>query len=237
LIRPRELRAIREASAVTVVSDYVKRTVEEFSGREQIPVIHNWIDGELFLPGDDSSGRSVRPFRLFMAGSHSRRKGFDLLPAFAHALGPGFEIRYAGGKSKLTSSVQNVVELGRISDAQLIREYQECDAVVSLSRYEGFGYTALEAIACGKAFLGFHTSALPEVVAQGDGVLVPLGDVKALAAAAHELQAQAGRDSTGAKAGRNRILQRFSAANLDRYVDAYARLIEQGPRARGPRDG
>src|SRR3546814_9159329 len=75
------------------------------------------------------------------------------------ALGSGFEIRYAGGRSKLISPLPNVIELGRISDAQLIREYQACDAVVSLSRYEGFGYTALEAIACGKAFLGFHTSA------------------------------------------------------------------------------
>src|SRR3546814_7214158 len=92
-----------------------------------------------------------------MAGSHSRRKGFDLLPAFAHALGSGFAIRYAGGRSKLISPLPNVIELGRISDAQLIREYQVCDAVVSLSRYEGFGYTALEAIACGKAFLGFRS--------------------------------------------------------------------------------
>src|SRR3546814_6054039 len=115
----------------------------------------------------------------------------------------------------LFSPLPTVIYLGRISDAQLIREYQACDAVVSLSRYEGFGYTALEAIACGKAFLGFHTSALPEVVAAGDGVLVRFSDVSALAAAAHELRAQGGRDKTGAMDGRNRILQRFSASNLE----------------------
>src|SRR3546814_10471771 len=97
-----------------------------------------------------------------MAGSHSRRKGFDLLPAFAHALGSGFEIRYAGGRSKLISPLPNVIELGRISDAQLIREYQACDAVVSLSRYEGFGYTALEAIACGRS--EEHTSELQSLM-------------------------------------------------------------------------
>lgn len=226
LIRPRERHAIRDAHAVTAVSEYVKRTVSEFSGREQITVIHNWIDGDAFASRTDSNVNYSRPFRLFMAGSHSRRKGIDLLPAFLQALGPGFEVRYAGGKSRAAAPTANIVELGKISESELIREYQGCDAVVSLSRYEGFGYTALEAMACGKSFLGFNTSALPEVVA-GCGLLVSTGDVHALARVARELRERASTDKPEGAIGRERALRYFSAANLDKYVVLYSSLIEK----------
>ena len=227
LIRPRELRAILASNAVTTVSNYVRRTVVAFSGRNDIGMIHNWIDLDAFSPAEPGVARKVGPFRLFMAGSRSRRKGIDLLPAFTAALGPGFEVRYAGGAMNLHSPIGGVVELGRIGQAELIREYRGCDAVVSLSRYEGFGYTALEAMACGKPFLGFRTSALPELIAEGDGVLVPIGDVRALAAAAIGLKERLEETGGAGVVGRNRIVQEFSVANLDDYVALYGRLMGQ----------
>jgi glycosyltransferase involved in cell wall biosynthesis len=227
LIRRREWLAIRDADTVTTGADYVKRTITEFSGREQIAVIPNWVDGDKFAPPDNVAvERGSGTFRLFMAGSHSRRKGFDLLPSFVQALGSGFEIRYAGGKTRGISPIPGVIELGRIDEEALIREYKACDAVVSLSRYEGFGYTAAEAMACGKPFLGFDTSALPEVVAPGCGELVPLDDVEALAAVAHRLRAatmverQAWSDG-----GRSLALAKFSQANVDKYVEIYLSLV------------
>lgn len=225
LIRPRELRAIREADAVTTVSDYVRRTVVAFSGREDIAMIHNWIDADAFSPGTATAARTAGPFRLFMVGSRTRRKGVDLLPAFVAALDPGFELRYAGGPTDPQSPIPCVVELGRISQADLVREYRACDAVVSLSRYEGFGYTALEAMACGKPFLGFRTSALPEVVGEDGGVLVPIDDVQALAAAAIELRGRLGKAELAGMTGRRRVLRQFGAANLGEYMNMYSALL------------
>lgn len=236
LIRPRELRAIREADAVTTVSEYVRRTVVAFSGREDVAMIHNWIDTDVFSPSGTDGVRKAGPFRLFMAGSRTRRKGIDLLPAFVAALGPGFELRYAGGPADSQSPIRGVVELGRISQAKLVREYQECDAVVSLSRYEGFGYVALEAMACGKPFLGFHASALPEVVGEDGGVLVPIDDVQALAAAAIGLRARLGKADLAGMSGRRRVLRQFDAANLDGYVALYARLMGLEHRSVGDSD-
>lgn len=225
-IRRREWLAIQDADAVITGADYVKRTITEFSGREQIAVIYNWVDGGKFAPPDDFVGQGAGPFRLFMAGSHSRRKGFDLLPSFARALGSGFQIRYAGGNAKLASSIPGVIELGRISEDALIREYRACDAVVSLSRYEGFGYTAVEAMACGKPFLGFDTSALSEVVAPGCGELVPLDDVEALAAVAHKLRAVAAVERQAwSETGRSLALAKFSQANVDKYIEIYLSLM------------
>jgi glycosyltransferase involved in cell wall biosynthesis len=226
LIRRREWLAVQDADAVITGADYVKHTITDFSGREQIDVIYNWVDGDKFAPRDDAVGHDAGSFSLFMAGSHSRRKGFDLLPSFVQALGPGFEIRYAGGKTGLASSIPGVTELGRIDEDALIREYKACDAVVSLSRYEGFGYTAVEAMACGKPFLGFDTSALSEVVAPGCGELVPLDDVEALAAAAQRLRAAAMVERQAWSGnGRSVALAKFSQANVDKYIEIYLSLM------------
>ena len=237
LIRPRELRAIQEADAVTTVSDYVRRTVVAFSGREDIAMIHNWIDTAAFSQAEAGDKRKAGPFRLFLAGSRSRRKGIDLLPAFVDALGPGFEVRYAGAPVNLRVPMPGVVELGRIGEDALIREYRECDAVVSLSRYEGFGYTALEAMACGKPFLGFRTSALPEVVAESEGVLVPVDDVRALAAATVSVKQRLEKTGGVQMLGRDAVLRRFSSSNLDAYIVLYrGQLSRIAANQRGSRD-
>lgn len=230
LIRPRERRAIRDADAVTTVSDYVRRTVVAFSGREGIAMIHNWIDADVFSPGTATAGRTAEPFRLFMAGSRTRRKGIDLLPAFAAALGPGFELRYAGGPVDPRSPIPGVVELGRISQADLIREYQACDAAVSLSRYEGFGYTALEAMACGKPFLGFRSSGLIEVVEDDvQGFLCKVDDVGALVAVCRQLAMDGSLLECMGLAGRRRAIEIFSESDaMDAYIDVYARIHDAG---------
>lgn len=230
VIRPRERRAIMGAKMVVTPSDYVRRTVTRFSGLDRVTTIHLWIDADRFSPGPrERHGNG--PLRLFMAGSHSIRKGIDLLPAFIKALGPGFDLRYAGESAPCSPAVAGVTELGKISDDQLIEEYRACDAVVSLSRYEGFGYTALEAMACGKPFLGFATSALQEIVANECGILVPVDDVNALAVAAAELKASPSFAEAMGLTGRKRALAQFGADKIDLYVSTYEAVI--GHRAGG----
>lgn len=225
LIRRRELSAIRDAAAVTAISNYVRDTVKVFSRRMDIVTIYNWVDCDKFSPRPTQPSREGNRFRLFMAGSHSRRKGFDLLPAFVKALGTGFEIRYAGNPASAGAPIAGVTELGRISNNTLIDEYRACDAVVSLSRYEGFGYTALEALACGKPFLGFDTSALPEVTEPDCGCLVPVGDVAALAVATRRLRAHPDIRHAMGVAGRGRAVSCFGLPNIEAYVTVYARSL------------
>lgn len=227
LIRRRELHAIRDAAAVTAVSDYVRQTVAAFSGREDVAVIHNWVDCDKFSPGTTGSLRSGSgSLRLFMAGSRSRRKGIDLLPSFAKALGSGFEIRYAGGHESRASAIEGVIELGRISEDALIHEYKACDAVVSLSRYEGFGYTALEAMACGKPFVGFHCGAIDEVMANGEtGLLCDIDDLDALRQICRRLADDATMARTFGQAGRVRATTQFSEARaINGYLALYGSL-------------
>jgi glycosyltransferase involved in cell wall biosynthesis len=53
---------------------------------------------------------------------------------------------------------------GFVSDPDLLQLYNACDCFVFPSFYEGFGFPALEAMACGRAVVCSDASALPEVV-------------------------------------------------------------------------
>lgn len=61
----------------------------------------------------------------------------------------------------------SVVLTGRVSDADRLALYQAADLYVTPSIAEGFGLTALEAMACGVPVIVANRSSLPEVV--GDG--------------------------------------------------------------------
>ncbi len=61
--------------------------------------------------------------------------------------------------------------LGRVSEEDKLSLYQAADLYVTPSLYEGFGLTALEAMACGIPTVAANRTSLPEVVGNG-GLLV-----------------------------------------------------------------
>lgn len=222
-LRSRDLRAILGAQAVTAVSRYVAQTVESFSGRRPVHVIHNWVDVDKYSPAAEP--RPPGPFRLLMVGNRSRRKGVDLLPQLAAALGDGFEIFCTGGlRDGGAADMPHVHWFGTLSEEELIRRYQECDAVLSLSRYEGFGYAALEGMACGKPVVGFATSGLSEVAVPACARLVPVGDIVALSGAIFSLRDNPALYADLANNARRRALDAFSGA---RSIRAFTALYEK----------
>jgi glycosyltransferase involved in cell wall biosynthesis len=72
--------------------------------------------------------------------------------------------------------------IGAISDEEKVAFYQMADCYVAPSRYEGFGLTPLEAMACGAPVVAADASCTPEVVGDA-GLLVAPGDVAGFAAA------------------------------------------------------
>ena len=60
--------------------------------------------------------------------------------------------------------------IGYVADHKLALQYQESDVFVLASKYEGFGLTVLEAMACGTPVVCSNVSSLPEVV--GDAAML-----------------------------------------------------------------
>jgi glycosyltransferase involved in cell wall biosynthesis len=79
---------------------------------------------------------------------------------------------------------EGVSFLGRVSEEAKLELYRRAWAVVFPSPKEGWGITNLEAAACGTPALASDSPGLRESVRDGEtGVLVPHGDVGALAGA------------------------------------------------------
>jgi glycosyltransferase involved in cell wall biosynthesis len=143
------------------------------------------------------------PYVLYVGSEHPRKNLAVLLEAFAEVkreTGWGdlrlVKVGPAGGgdggyreltmatvdRLGLTLGVDVLIVEGRVPVEDLAAYYSGALCLVQPSRYEGFGMTALEAMACGCPTIVSRATSLPEVV--GDAALaVPPDDVAGFASA------------------------------------------------------
>lgn len=234
LIGPCLRRSLLVADAITAVSRFTADALHRATRVEVDAVIPNWVDTELFRPSDIA--REGGPFRLLFVGNLTSRKGADLLSPLMALLGPTFELTIVGGLRPGTRGLMapNIKTLRDLRDAELIRVYQSCDAVVVPSRLEGFSYVALEAAACGKPVVASRGSALPEVVRDGvTGLLCPVDDVAAFASAVRTLGADPALARAMGQAGREMAVRVFTKeAAVDAYCELYSNAKDGRVRSR-----
>lgn len=218
------------ADAVVAVSESTRHDVrEDFGVVANVRVIHNWVDTQVFSPSFQETTRCAGKTRILIVGNMSRRKGGDLIAPFCDALGTAFEVTVVAGLRGERPSVSPTGAALRfvsgLTTAQLAEAYRNTDIVVSLSRHEGFGYTALEGMACSKPVVAFDVSGLRDVVTNGaTGLLVPVEDVAALAASCRTLQANPTRACALGHAGLQRAVTVFAK---ERAIEAYVQLYSE----------
>lgn len=232
LIRAYEQRSYKSVQAIVAVSDHTRSSVISQFGHRAISVIHNWVDTDLFRPAGETAQRfGTRPFRLLYAGNRSVRKGWDVLPELMSRLGPNFELQIAcglRGDAPKLNLPPNTQSLGAIRDeADMVRAYQQCDALIMPSRLEGFGYVTAEAMACGKPVVAFDNSAAPELIGDGEsGLLVATDDLRGMAAACQQLANTPGLAHRIGRAARQRVETRFAeSAAVPHYLRLYGEVL------------
>ncbi len=113
--------------------------------------------------------------------------------------------------------------LGRTEE--LARLLSSLDVFVSASRSEAFGLAMVEAMACGCAVVSTATEGAREIVEDGaTGVVVPVGDPPAMAAAIESLLDDATLRNSLAARAREAARSRF---DLARMVEATERVYEE----------
>ena len=180
-IKPNFRKSLLIADKIIAVSKYTKNnTISYFKSKKDINVIHNGIDTNFFRP--INLKQRNKKTRLLFVGNLTRRKGIDLLPKIMEKLGSDYELCLTLGlrANKIPGYLEreNIVLLGKMTNKQLLEEYNKCDILLLPSRLEGFGYSVVEAMACRKPIVATNYSSIREIVKdKGNGYLCNSNDI------------------------------------------------------------
>lgn len=212
------------AAAVHCVSECIKREAIGFGlDPAKARVIRPAVDPTYFVPG--AMGAGSGELRVVSTGSVIWRKGYEYalvalrrlldagVPASLAILGDGAE------RQRLLFTVDDLglhgrVELlGRRPPAQVRERLQQADVFLLPSVAEGISNAALEAMACGLPVVSTCCGGMDEAIRDGvEGLLVPVRDPEAMAAALHRLWVDPALRRRLGGAARARVEGEFSSS-------------------------
>jgi teichuronic acid biosynthesis glycosyltransferase TuaC len=197
-VRRRAIRAAKQSASLIVVSEYVRRTVEQFAGNmENLVVIPCGVDGSEFTIRTETQARD--PNQILFVGAIRPVKGVDVLLRAVRLLadrgretrlvlvGEAFYGSYQQEELRLKKMVGDLDLADRVRFAgkqvppELVRSMQETAVLVLPSRAESLGMVLVEALACGTPVVATRCGGPEEIVNDRVGVLVPPEDPEALA--------------------------------------------------------
>ncbi len=221
-----------QAVSESTAADLVTRGVP----RDAIRVIYNGIETDRYTP--DSSERSLTPLFAYL-GRLKKYKGVEVvLRAFAQLAHPTASLVIAGSGDyrpqleRIARSLdlgQRVRFLGFITEAEKLMLLRSAWALVFASPKEGWGLTNLEAAACGTPAVVSDSPGLRESVLDGKtGILVPHGDIPAMAAALGRLAASPDTVRSLGEAGRT-FAEQFTWDAAARQTEEHVlEVVRQG---------
>lgn len=215
---------------IVTVSEASRVEIERYFGipQKDVAVVHNGTDAELFRPHPEVAKETDL---IFVGRTEDRKKGIGTLLEALSLLPSNVTLKIVDGRIPEHGLVPRLIRRfgleGRVlfqdrflEIPDLVREYATGRVAVVPSFFEGFGFPASEAMACGLPVVANAAGALPEVVGtDGEaGRLVPPRDPRALADALAEVLATPEKAERMGRAARARILRTF------RWEDAASRL-------------
>jgi len=232
-----ERLVLRNAEQVICVSSYVRETIAPLT-RAKLYVVDNPVADRFF----GAAQREI-PNRLLFVGAITRRKNIlDLLKAAAmlrdeaplslHVVGVVEEVYYFRALQDFVraNGLGDVVTFcGAITDAEVVREYEEAAVVVLPSFEESAGIVLEQAMAAGKPAVATRVGGIPCIVTDGvTGWLTRLGDVRELAQALRGLLGDERQRRLMGSAGREQAVRRFSNRGVAEATCAVYRAVLDG---------
>ncbi|MBI5680846.1 MAG: glycosyltransferase family 4 protein [Methanobacterium sp.] len=175
-----EKYAFRKAKNIIVCSEVMKKEIGKLS-RAKVYVVPNGVDCKK-IDNFSSSKVVIHPSIIYI-GLLEKIKGVDTLIKAINIIKDDIpEIHfYIAGKGsqeenlrKLTKKLgleNNIDFLGYISGEEKYSNFKSVDICAVPSRYESFGITILEAMACGKPVIASNVGNIPSLVDENTGIL------------------------------------------------------------------
>lgn len=239
---PHQMELLRRAAAVVALTER-ERAFHLARGvaAGQVHTIPAGIPLPQVCPPPPSERADPRPLVLFLGAVTYEKGAVHLVEAM--------RLLWAGGQPAdlaLTGTVTDqfrrylrrlpladrgrVQLMGVVDETEKARLLGQCTLLAMPSRVDSFGLAYLEAWAHGKPVIGAWAGGVPDVVDHGEnGLLVPFGDVAALAAAIRRLVEHPAEAQRLGRAGWEKLHARYSAEHvLARHLELYQRLVQKG---------
>lgn len=236
--RPAMLRSAQQCSARIAVSKDFCRLLETEYGGLDWQYIPNSLSPAFIRPVDLANKPKNADFTFCSVAHLNYNKGFDiLLPAFAEALKihPDLKLKI-GGTGLIASQLHNLAAelglensvefLGGLQNDQVLDLMFRSDAFVLASRNETFGVVFIEALSQGLPVAATRCGGPQTIINENNGILVPVGDVQALAGALVSLYENCGRYD--AQTLRADCLSEFGEEAVVRQITAVYKTILGG---------
>ena len=219
-------------SRIVTVSEASRTEIERYFGipAKRIPVVYNGTDSELFRP---MPGVAKETDMLFVGRTEDRKKGIGTMLEALSMLPEHITLKILDGRIPDDGLVPRLIQRYGLHERvrilkrmltveELVEQYSTARVAIVPSFFEGFGFPASEAMACGLAVIANAAGALPEVVGSDGraGRLVPQRNARALADAMADVLSDPEKTVRMGQAARARVQRVFQ------WSDAAANLVD-----------
>jgi len=225
-------RAVQKSEKIIVVSETTKRDLVEWmpESESKLHVVYNRLSEEWFHPAQetDLAGLGIPDEFLLYTGNFKKHKAIDvLIDAYRRGKDLPFLVLIGQNRdldhdlSQAILNTPNVRLLGFARAEFLHALYAKAILFVFPSRYEGFGYPPLEAMACGCPVLSSDAPAMKEVLGNAAEYFAS-GNSEDLLCRLVELCSNQEKRRTLSKMGREQAAKFISDASLNQLLEIWS---------------
>jgi len=236
--------SIEQSDGVTAISNYLReRTLREFDIRNEIEVIYNFVNCDVYCRDNKSAERrseyaphgerilvhlsNFRPVKRITDTIEIFERVRTKIPSKLLLIGDGPDRSQAEWLAVAKNLHNDVLFLGKQDDVH--EKLALADIMLLPSELESFGLAALEAMACEVVPITTRVGGLPEVIEHGvSGYMADVGDVDTMASYAVELLGDEAKLKEMGKAARKVAQSRFCSSKIvPQYEEFYRRVLER----------
>jgi len=233
--------SIEKSDGISSISDYLReQTVQVFGIRNEIRVIKNFVNCDIYHPDEAKTGAAVyappgEKLLLHLSNFRPVKRVLDCVrilaevrksvPAHLLMAGDGPDRSPAEHLARELKVERHVSFLGKQNHVE--RLIPLAHVLLMPSELESFGLVALEAMACGVVPVATRVGGVPELVTDGeDGYLEAVGDIPAQAARVVQLLTDDDLHYRMRKAGRWNASERFCSEKIiPQYEKYYSEVV------------